>query len=281
MKKSIISLLSGVFVFLMCSSFILKYSTGLAEFTNAPGETFCIQCHIGSTNAANGLSITSLPAFNNNEYIPGLTYTINIIVGAISFSNFGFDCEILNSTNQNIGTMQNAGAGVQFITGFHGKKNATHIAPKFGNETATFTFEWVAPVNGISKIYAAGLCADLSGNPLGDVTVTNSLTLNPANVNYNNENNSKETLNFSIYPNPANELVNVNYTSKVSGIISVDLFSINGKLISNLISTETLAGESNLKTRIPQSVSTGFYFIRLNLNGKKIGQRLLNIHKEN
>jgi hypothetical protein len=281
MKKSIICLLSGVFVFLISSSFILKYSTGLAEFTNSPGEPTCTQCHIGTTNAANGLSITSLPTFNNNEYIPGLTYTINIIVGAVSFSNFGFDCEILNSTNQNIGIMQNAAAGVQFMTGFGGKKNATHIAPKFGNETATFTFEWVAPANGISKIYAAGLCADLSGNPLGDVTVTNSLTLNPANVNYSHENNSKGTLNFSVYPNPASEVINVNYASKVNGIISVDLYGINGKLICNLISTESFAGESNLKTRVPQNVTSGFYFIRLNLNGKKIGQRLLNINKEN
>jgi hypothetical protein len=265
----------------MCSSFILKYSTGLAEFTNSPGETTCTQCHYESTNAASGLSITSLPAFNNSEYIPGLTYTINIIVGAISFSNFGFGCEILNSTNQNTGTMQNAAAGVQFMTGFGGKKNATHITPKFGNETATFTFEWVAPANGISKIYAAGLCADLSGNPHGDVTVTNSLTLNPANVNYNHDNNSNKTLNFSVYPNPASEVINVNYASKVNGIISVDLYSINGKLISNLITTESFAGESNLKTRIPQNVSSGFYFIRLNLNGKKIGQRLININKEN
>ena len=76
------------------------------------------------------MSINSLPAFSNNNYVPGTTYTLTIIITASGFNNFGFGCEILNASNTDAGTMQNAGTGVKFLTAGNGRKNAVQSATK-------------------------------------------------------------------------------------------------------------------------------------------------------
>ncbi|MGE0568790.1 MAG: choice-of-anchor V domain-containing protein, partial [Bacteroidia bacterium] len=159
------------------SAFKIISSTGIAGQTGSPSEGDCSQCHSGGSSIVSGATITAIPGFTNSEYVPGQTYTINVLVGAISFSNFGFGCEILNAANADAGTMQNAGAGVKFVTAGNGRKNATHITPKAGNNITSFSFEWVAPNSGNATIYAAGNCVNLNGNTTGDLPVKTSLAL--------------------------------------------------------------------------------------------------------
>src|SRR5690606_310259 len=107
MKKSITFLSLAAVLITATSAIVLKYSTGIAGQTASPGETSCNSCHSGGSSASAGITITAVPSFTNNEYVPNTNYTIIITAQADGFSRYGFGCEILGENNANIGTMQN------------------------------------------------------------------------------------------------------------------------------------------------------------------------------
>jgi hypothetical protein len=75
-----------------------------------------------------------------------------------------------------------------------------------------------------------------------------------------------------VYPNPANEIVFLNYPSIENGLIDIKVFNISGNLI--LRKTKTHAdGESEINC---SNLNSGIYFIEINYsNGKKIISKLI------
>lgn len=77
-----------------------------------------------------------------------------------------------------------------------------------------------------------------------------------------------ETLEMSIYPNPASDQnVNVNFNLTQSSIVSVSIFSSEGKLIYTEPSTNYLKGNHLINLNI-NDINSGVYFIRLNINNE-------------
>lgn len=279
MKKTLLITIAGLAIMLSGSAFIIKNSGGKAGQSGSPGEGTCSDCHSGGSSIVSGATITAIPAFTASQYVPGNTYTINVLVGALSFTSFGFGCEILNSSNANAGTMQNAGAGVQFVNAGNGRKNATHTAPKAGTNLTTFSFEWVAPASGAVNIYAAGNCVNGNGNSSGDLPVSATLSLTAQTSTATGiAENSKEVSGFKFFPNPAIDKISVYYNLVESGEVSVELVGINGKLVDVLLQEKQQAGSINKDLNIPSTVSSGVYFIRVNHNGKNISQKLITVN---
>jgi hypothetical protein len=276
MKKTLLSIAVGLTILVTGAAFMTKTSSGVAGNTGSPGEQNCGQCHSGGTSIASGATITATPMFTNNAYVPGTTYTVNVAVGALSFTSFGFACEILNSSNTDAGVMQNAGAGVQYITAGNGRKNATHTAPKAGSSFATFSFEWVAPASGAVTIYAAGNCVNGNGNTSGDLPLTASLSLTAA-ASTSLKENASELSGFSVYPNPAKEMVHLNYRLNESAQVVVELMSINGQSIANLVNEKQSAGPQSKVVFLPSTVASGVYFMKTSANGKMVAQKLITI----
>src|SRR6218665_838528 len=160
MKKTITTLALAAAALTGASGFVKsKYQTGIAGYTGAPGETSCNACHGGASSPSSGVTITSVPSFTADEFIPGITYQMSVKVGAsnAALTRFGFGCEIIDDLGIDAGTMQNAGAGVKFL--FAGsRKNAVHSTPKVKtNGSADFVFDWVAPSFGdTATIFVAG-----------------------------------------------------------------------------------------------------------------------------
>lgn len=275
MKRTLLIIASAITVFGMSSAFVTLNSGGKAGQTGSPGEGNCGACHSGGTSLVSGATITAIPAFTNNTYVPGQTYTMNMIIGAVGFSNFGFACEILNSSNVSTGTMQNAGTNVQLVTG-NGRMNATHTAPKSGTGLTTFSFEWVAPSSGAVNIYLAGNCVNNNGGTSGDLPLTASLSLTTPSTTGISE-NVMEISGFGFYPNPAKEQINFNYSLNEAGNVTIDLVSINGQLISQLINEKQAAGLQKKTVYLPTNLASGVYFIKTSHNNKQVSQKLISI----
>jgi hypothetical protein len=276
MKKIITSILFVV-VAISSTGFISysKNSGGIAGYTGSPGEGKCNSCHSGGASIASSATIISTPSFTANQYVPGTTYIITIGVGAVGFSNFGFGAEILGSTNANIGIMQNAGTGVQFLNAGNGRKNATQTSPKNGTTSVNFTFEWVAPLSGAATIYVCGNAVNLSGGTSGDLAnISTSLALTAAPTIGLKENTNVLVSEINISPNPVSDIMSVSYLLTKSQDINIQLIDINGKVIKQLTNQNQTAG-FHTSTNSISDVTKGVYFVKVISDNEKVAQKLI------
>ncbi len=273
MKKRLLTIIGITSVAIATSAFIANYSTGIAGYTGAPGESTCTFCHASSTGVS-GTTISATPAFTGNQYVPGQTYTITVGVGSLTNSNFGFGCEILNGSNTNAGTMQNAGTGVQFLNTVGGRKNATHTAKKAGTGFATFQFEWVAPASGQVGIYAAGNAVNNNGNSAGDAVSSASLSLT-ASTGASVSENVSQIASINIFPNPIKSDFKFNYSLMESGTVHVALYDLQGKEIAEFVNENQNNGLHTINATLPSDLSKGVYMMKFSLNGQQAAQRLV------
>jgi hypothetical protein len=81
-----------------------------------------------------------------------------------------------------------------------------------------------------------------------------------------NENSAAEN-RIKVYPNPATNLVNINYTLDKTSDVQIQLFDITGKMISNLnLGTQANGNHSVQLSKSNLNISTGVYFYTLKIN---------------
>jgi hypothetical protein len=249
-------------------------SGGKAGNTGSPGESTCGACHSGGSSTVAGASISATPQFSNNQYIPGQTYTVSVIALAVGFNSYGFGCEILNAANNNnIGTMQNPGAGVQLLNAFNGRMNATHTAPKAGNPVI-FSFEWVAPASGTANIYACVNAVNGNGGTSGDLVLTTSVSLSPANTSGIND-LKKNAVELNVYPIPfANELnIKVHSENSLSNVKAI-IYDFHGKKVFESENFNLSVGENKMKLDLTE-LDGNIFTLKLESNNHFIDSRLI------
>ena len=285
MKKLYFVLFASISVFMICSAFIsVKYhnksSGGITGENGSPGEGTCSGCHGGGSSATT-VAINAVPAFTNNEYVQGQTYTITISVTGTSYTKFGFTSEILfTPTNTNAGTMSGPGAGVILANGPSGRKNAVQNTPKIGAGTADFVYQWTAPTNGANtlRIYAVGNCVNGDGSSGGDFARATSLFLSTPAITQAEQQKLVALKSFNVYPNPAQDEVNVSYNLSDTKNVSIQLFSITGQIVAELLNEKEENGVYSKKLDIPADVEPGMYFLKVYADSKTVAQRLVSIH---
>ena len=82
--------------------------------------------------------------------------------------------------------------------------------------------------------------------------------------------------NFLLFPNPANEFLNIGTIDKGISSLHVDITDITGKNVLS-ISNENFSSSSLDKMNTSQ-LNNGNYFVRVNLNGKSYIRKLMVIH---
>ncbi|MGZ3920336.1 MAG: fructose-bisphosphatase class III, partial [Bacteroidia bacterium] len=161
------------------SSFIYRMPTIMWGRTGSPGETTCQSCHSDfALNSGGGfLKISTIPAIINNEYIPGNTYTVNVLISQANDSIFSFDFESLDSAGNDAGTFlitDNVHTTLHTYA-LNNRTNVFYGANGIGNGNFTFTFNWTAPMNGAVSFYAAGNVSNADGMTSGDYIYSDSL----------------------------------------------------------------------------------------------------------
>jgi hypothetical protein len=218
-------LLSQVVVLLSATSILIVFNAssngrGNEDRTGAPGSSgTCASCHGGSSNLNGQLSLELLDKATSTvvtEYIPGNKYIVSIKATGTS-TKMGFQSTVLNSSNQNIGSISNPSAGAAVYTS--GRNIAGHTA---ASSTGTWNYEWTAPTTdqGAASIYGISVISNKNNSDNGDQVVTNKITINPAASNSNKVLASNE---LSVYPNPS--LGILNFTRIVN---SISVFDMNG-----------------------------------------------------
>jgi hypothetical protein len=283
MKKVYVALAALVLFSLMSTAFVSmkfhgKSSSGIAGETGSPGEGTCSGCHGGGSSSTT-VSINANPAFTGNEYVQGQIYTITIVVDGSGYSKFGFGCEILQtSNNANAGTMSNAGAGVKFLNSGT-RKNAVQTTPKTGTNTASFSFQWTAPTNGQDcKIYAVGNCVNGNGSTNGDFSRTTSLALTTPTITSIAQQKQISLQGFNVFPNPVQDKINVRYVLNEPKHVRIQLISIKGEEIAQLLEEEQQNDEYTKSLDVPAGINSGIYFLKVIGDDKILAQRLVSIH---
>jgi hypothetical protein len=67
---------------------------------------------------------------------------------------------------------------------------------------------------------------------------------------------------FKVYPNPANEIIHLNFAAKTTTAVSVSVTDLSGRLVMNSNSTAVVAGKNTLSINT-SALQTGMYFITL------------------
>ncbi len=283
MKRLYFALVTSVALFTLCTAFVSmryhsKSSNGITGQNGSPGEGTCSGCHSGGATTTT-VSINAVPAFTNNEYVQGQTYTITVSVTGTGYTKFGFTSEILfTPSNTNAGVMSNPGAGVVIANGPSGRKNAIQTSPQTGAGTYDFTYQWTAPTNGFNvRIYAVGNCVNGNGNTSGDFARTASLFLTTPTITATEQQNLSALKGFNVYPNPAQNNINVNYGLTDSKHVSIKLCSITGEVVAELFSETQESGIYSKKLDIPAEVASGMYFLKVNTDSKTVAQRLVSV----
>jgi hypothetical protein len=271
MKKILLSLLAVLLVCILPSFNRKLSSTGEIGTTGSPGEGLCTGCH-GGGPAGTSISVTAVPGFSNSNYVPGQVYSVTVTVSHPTQPAFGFDCEILTSSNTNAGAMSAAGSGMQFAN-FGLKKNATHTAPKSGSGSASWTFQWTAPNSGTATFYVSGNAVNLDNNTSGDFPSNMHMALTPVSLTSIKE--QSETLSeLRVFPNPSAEICSVSYQALQEQHISIDLFDLSGKLVKNVINEKQDAG-SHTNILDLKGIAKGVYFVKIASEGNIIASKMI------
>ena len=285
MKKKIILALVAI-VALGAMSFDILSSNGKAGYTGSPGETTCntTNCHNSYTlNSGSGsIAISSLPSLANG-YVPDSVYTITVTVSdAVAPNNalFGFGCEALLASGANGGTLAITNTALtklatKSVSG-NVRNNVVQLASglNVGPNTQPFSFHWTAPADGSGTVtfYTAGVAADNSGDQTGDYVYNTSMAVNESTVGIKNV--VAQEFNFSIFPNPSSNNLNVKFSLKGISTVVMDLIDLNGKKVASLISANGMNGEVN-RTFDISSYAKGVYFVSLKINNQSTMEKIV------
>ena len=197
--KKIITLLLLTFTSVGVFYQMFSNANGASSQTPAPGEVTCSQsgCH-GSGNgegSSGGLADNMgggsvVISGISGTYVSGTLYHINVRVNQLGGGKFGFNCEALDASNGNAGTLTITQAGTWIRSGINGTRNCVsqgHSGTSgptagVGTDFFDFAFDWTAPASSIGPVtfYASGLAVNMSGlNDAGDEVYSSSLTVNP------------------------------------------------------------------------------------------------------
>lgn len=76
-----------------------------------------------------------------------------------------------------------------------------------------------------------------------------------------------------IYPNPVSGKVNIDYSSKISGKVDLNVYNITGQLLITTV-LEAIEGENTFGFDV-SSLNKGLYFLELNNNGERLFRKVM------
>ena len=223
---------------------------------NAPNYNNCTICHSGTVNSGNGsVEFIDLP----NEFNPGETYSIGIIVTGSNSRGYGFQATAM--------------LGEQFAGNFSLNSNSENLELNGGfiqhssrTDSGIWYFNWDAPEEATEAITfsASGLGTGGSSGYSGDRVYTVQVEIQPQSVGILSED---LLASFSLngnYPNPFNGETIISYDIPKNGFVNISIFNLAGQFITNLVNEYQLYGEKKVfwdtKDATGNHVPSGVYY---------------------
>lgn len=222
----------------------------------ADGQT-CGNCHGVTPTTATNVLTSNVPTAG---YTPGQSYTITVTIAGSS-ARKGFEVSPQNDNGVMQGTIA-SGTGSSII----GTKYVTHTSAKTSNPS-TWTFTWTAPAKGTGTVNVYGAFVN------GKLNVSKQvISVQEANSIQTTEN--KNNFVFNVFPIPAIDLLQVDFTLFQSSNTVINLISIDGKTIRTLFDDQLSTGANTLKLNV-NDCKAGVYFLQINANNNNSYKKII------
>lgn len=280
MLKRITFLSSSLLLTLLLTSGVLS-DNGKAGKTGSPGELTCLDCHnnfsLGAGGGSIGLSSTNM---TNWEYVPGTTYHMIATVSRTGTNLFGIGLECLTSTNTNAGTLTitNTSTSIKNATvNAVSRRNVVHTLNGGASANSkAFAFDWVAPGTNIGNVtfYYSGVAANGDGNEeIGDYVYAGSQVVTPAISTGITE--LEPGVDVNVYPNPATDLVRVDYALSDAVDVEITLFDAQGRMAGQLVNAKRQPGRHSEMIGDLGRFASGTYTLRTRLGDRSVERRIV------
>ena len=228
-------------------------------------------------NIGTGNPTTALSGF---VYTPGTVYNIAFSFQGLTSAThpfYGFQIVALNASNAQAGTMTvTSSTTTQVNTGaFTGTRQ--YMGHKTANSGHNWIFKWTAPAAGtgpVSFYYAYNKCDASSATPTvaqgtiykGSVTTQEGPT-GIADI-------ADKVSELNIFPNPISNQFSMSFDLKEANPVSSQLYSIDGKLVKELINEKIENGHVVSQFDV-QDLQSGIYMVRLNIGDASVTKRIV------
>jgi len=277
MKKYYIglSLVAAIVTFLGWTSY--SYPNGApAGYSGAPGETTCnnSSCHNNTENTNNTGANNNTLLLNDSipvHYVPGRTYSVNLRVNGAGAKR-GFEITCLNAAGASVGSLT-AGTNSQLTSTTVAGNSRQYLTQTrtLTSTTSNLFFDWTAPATNVGTVtfHCAGFAGSSRFN--GIVTKT-SWALTPL---VTSTVPSIEVQNLNIFPNPVVNAAKISFSIEKPTTVIVNLFTLDGKVISEISNGEQGAGNHEMQFEFPKNVPAGVYFIQVKAGAKTAIHRVI------
>jgi hypothetical protein len=273
MKKTLLLLTTATFVFITTNLF--SNQTGApTNATGAPGESTCAQagCHTGTVVNGGGGSAMIMITGDSVSYIPGKTYEINIHVMETGRSKFGFSIVAKDANHLKQGTFAVGGnSGVQVVGS---TKYGTHTSGGTlgSTDSKIWKMKWTAPATNVGTItfYAACNAANGNNDESGDHIYTTNLVFPAATTTGVSELINPST--FSVYPNPSNDKLHLQYELKQNSTVLINLLDLTGRLVYT--SNESQQKGAQSRSIDLSAFNKGIYLLQMQAGSDVLTQKI-------
>ena len=257
-KNSVLSCLFLGVVFIGFNQLISNPTGAPAGYSGSPadGQT-CANCHGGTATTATNNLTTNVPTAG---YTPGQSYTVTVTITGTS-ARKGFEVSPQNSSGMMLGTIA-SGTGSMIV----GTKYVTHTSAKTANPS-TWTFTWTAPAKGTGTVSIYGAFVN------GKLNVSKQV-ISVQEVNSVQATENKNNLVFNVFPIPAIDFLQVDFTLFQSSNTVINLISIDGKTIRTLFDDQLSTGANTLKLNV-NDCKAGVYFLQINANNNNSYKKII------
>lgn len=230
----------SIFAMVIGSIFISEYSSPAngdssgapSKKTGSPGDgSNCTSCHSGTATTQAGLITSNIPI---GGYTPGQTYTITGTITTANKTKFGFQISPQDIAGALKGTLIITNATTTKLVS--SGKYITHksTGTSFPSGTATWSFDWTAPVAGTGDLsfYGAFNSSNNNGSSSGDAISLSSLAVSEAPTGIADINHSSNQV--FIYPNPVSDKLFITIGLAGSKNMTVGIIDVTGKLVKEI-----------------------------------------------
>ena len=210
-----------------------------------------------------------------DKYQPGETYDMKVTITASQGtpSGYGFQAVALSSNDESAGAWSDIPAGMHSITLSNNRTYVEHTTPNTNNNT--FECKWTAPQAGTGEVtfYTAGNAVNLDNDVTGDGAKTAQITFTEEDPN--SIKTEHQFFNFTIFPNPVQDVLNIEIGSRNSGEFDLQITDINGKIV-DMERIQLNEGQNEKKFNV-NNLPIGFYLIHLRHDEEFVAQKMLKI----
>lgn len=243
-------------------------------------------CHAGpaQTPGANDLTLnigtgqptTALAGFH---YVPGTLYNLAFSINLFATTNpyYGFQIVALDASNNKAGTMTVSNSATTQIVTHAATGTRQYMGHHNANNTHTWPFKWTAPAAGTGPVtfyYAYNICNASSATPNNPEGTIYHSSVTIQELSSGIADISDKVSELSIFPNPISSDFNISFDLKETEKVSAQLYSLDGRLVKELINEKTADGHFTQNSDAG-GLSSGVYLIKLNVGDASVTKKIL------